>query len=272
MVERLRDKKHGCPWDLKQTFASIACYTLEEASEVVQAIEQKDFCNLKEELGDLLFQIIFHTEMAKEEGLFNLSEVCDDVVDKMVRRHPHVFPEGHFEPLSSVNSDNPSSLRSPQAVTPEQVEQKWQEIKEEEKKQHGKKGESAMPDDLPALLPTLLRAEKIQTAAAQVGFDWTEPTPVFEKINEELNEVLEAIEESSDRVLDEVGDLLFSCVNLARHLNINPEMALRRSCHKFDGRFRKMETLMSENDHHFEQLTLEEMEAYWQQCKLVTES
>ena len=257
LMARLRDTEHGCPWDLKQTFATIAPYTLEEACEVAEAIEREDYDNLKEELGDLLFQVIFHAQMASENGLFDFSGISEGLLVKLLRRHPHVFPDGSLE-----------SFASEQKLTPEEVKQKWQEIKVEEKRQKGQKERrSAMPDDLPRLLPTLQRAEKIQAAAARVGFDWPEAEPVFDKIHEELDEIREARSESQERISEEVGDLIFACVNLARHLGVDADMALRKACHKFDGRFRNMEALARNHEQTFEQLTLEEMEHYWQKSK-----
>ncbi len=251
LMAQLRDPKHGCAWDVKQTFASIAPHTLEEACEVVEAIEREDFDNLKEELGDLLLHVIFHTQMAREAGYFDFADVSQTLQAKLIRRHPHVFPDGSVKSFGSAKK-----------LTPEEVEQKWQAIKAEEKPQQRS---SIMPSDLPRTLPTLQRAEKIQSAAATVGFDWIRVEPVFDKIHEELDEIRAA--KGQERIAEEVGDLLFACVNLARHLDVNAEMALRQACGKFSGRFEKMEQLAKANQQSIEQLTLDEMERYWQQSK-----
>ena len=259
LMARLRDPERGCPWDIKQTFATIAPHTLEEACEVVEAIEREDFDNLREELGDLLLQVIFHAQMASEAGYFDFADISQELLAKLIRRHPHVFPNGRLEPEDGFTS-------SATAMSAEQVLVKWDEIKASEKKAKGQ-GNSVMPDNLPRMLPTLQRAEKIQVAAARAGFDWPNADPVFDKIYEELDEILAAREEGQERVAEEVGDLLFACVNLARHLGVDGDMALRRASHKFADRFRKMEALAAGRDQPFTQLTLAEMEAYWQQCK-----
>lgn len=269
LMARLRDTEHGCPWDIKQTFATIAPYTLEEACEVVEAIEREDFDNLREELGDLLLQVIFHAQMASEAGYFDFARVSQDLLAKLIRRHPHVFPDGRLTPVGSRESiASPESPAGNNPLSPEQVLETWQAVKAEEKQQKGQqKPDSAMPDSLPKTLPTLQRAEKIQAAAGSVGFDWPDAEPVFDKIHEELDEIRRARGESQERIAEEMGDLLFACVNLARHLGVNADMALRTACHKFDGRFRKMEALVTKRQQRFEQLTLEEMESYWQQSK-----
>ena len=257
LMARLRHQEYGCPWDIKQTFSTIAPYTLEEASEVAEAIAREDYENLKEELGDLLFQVIFHARMAEEAGLFNFDDVCRELQAKLLRRHPHVFPDGTM-----------GSFASEKKLTPEEVKQKWLEIKAEEKAVKGKSAStSAMPDDLPSSLPSLIQAEKIQSAAAKVGFDWPDLDPVIDKIHEELHEVQDARSEGQERTSEEMGDLLFACVNLARHLKVDSEMALRKATIKFDQRFRSMEALAKDNEQDFQQLSLEEMEAYWQQSK-----
>ena len=261
LMARLRDTEAGCPWDLKQNFATIAPFTLEEACEVVDAIDREDYPHLKEELGDLLLQVVYHAQMAQEQGLFDFTDVAQGIVEKMLRRHPHVFPDGTL-----------SSFGQASDLTPEEIKQLWQTIKRQEKEAKPHKltaSESAMPDDLPAVLPSLQRAVKIQQAAARIGFDWPGAEPVFEKIQEELQEVQEARGESAQRVEEELGDLLFACANLSRHLGIDPDSALRKATLKFDKRFRQMETLAATDQQVFPELSLDEMEAYWQQSKAV---
>ena len=258
LMNRLRDPDTGCPWDLEQDFATIAPFTLEETCEVLEAIVNKDYENLREELGDLLFQVIFHSRMAQEQSFFNISDVVHDLVCKMVRRHPHVFPDGDLR-----TRRNPADT-----TTSAQVTDSWAQIKQQEKG-GGNAPASAMPDQLPAALPAMEKARKIQEAAAKVGFDWGEPEPVYEKIQEEIEEIQQASQddEGQDRVAEEVGDLLFACVNLARHLSVNPEMALRQASGKFERRFRAMEQKAIADNYEFQQLALAEMEAYWQQSK-----
>ena len=260
MMRRLRDPKTGCSWDLEQDFDTIAPYTLEETCEVLEAIARKDYDNLKEELGDLLFQVVFHAQMADEEGLFDFGQVASGLLEKMVRRHPHVFPDGTLRSERSPDDD----------TSPEEVIEKWQAIKAKEKQDKGEvKTTSAMPEKLPSALPALTRAYKLQKAAAKVGFDWLDFEPVLDKIQEEIAEVREAVKEKEgqSRVAEEIGDLLFSVVNLARHLGVEPDMAMRQSNEKFEGRFRTMEQKSLAEGHDFQQLSLEEMEAYWQQAK-----
>ncbi len=255
----LRDPQKGCPWDRDQTFSTIAPYTLEEACEVVDAIEQNDFENLREELGDLLFQVVFHARMAEESGLFDFSAVVTELVNKLLRRHPHVFPDGTLASAGVLSS-----------LGPEEVNARWQAIKSEEKqkKRQQHQPDSVMPSRLPITLPSLSKAVKVQEAAARVGFDWQEPEPVADKINEELTEIREAAAlNDQEAVTEEVGDLLFACVNYARHLKVNPEMALRAAIRKFDLRFRAMEAEAARQSTLVQLLSLAEMEALWQQIK-----
>ncbi|MRI34863.1 nucleoside triphosphate pyrophosphohydrolase [Endozoicomonas sp. OPT23] len=260
MMNRLRDPETGCPWDVKQDFRTIAPFTLEETCEVLEAIANNDMDNLREELGDLLFQVVFHAQMANEEDLFDFDQVANGLLEKMIRRHPHVFPDGTLESVRSKDD----------ATTSDQVIDSWQAIKQKEKQDKGQtQSVSAMPDKLPDSLPSLSRAYKLQKAATKVGFDWGELLPVIDKIQEEIQEVRDAVadQESQQRISEEIGDLLFSCVNLARHLKVDPDMAMRQANNKFEGRFRVMETLAEANGESFQQLTLDEMEAYWQQSK-----
>ena len=260
LMGRLRDPDAGCPWDLEQDFTTIAPYTLEETCEVLDAIASEDFDNLREELGDLLFQVLFHSRMAEEAGHFDFHQVAAGLVEKMVRRHPHVFPAGTLESRKSPDDE----------TTSDQVVESWQAIKQKEKQAKGEKASrSAMPAKLPAALPSLTRAFKLQKAAAKVGFDWSEAEPVFDKIQEEIEEIREAVREGQgkDRVAEELGDLLFACVNLGRHLSVDPDMSLRKASDKFEKRFRSMEVRAAEEGYEFQQLSLDEMEAYWQQGK-----
>ena len=256
----LRNPQTGCSWDLEQNFKTIASFTLEEACEVVDAIEREDYENLCEELGDLLFQIIFHARMAEEAGHFDFSCIVNAIIAKLIRRHPHIFPNG------TVDSEN----RSENRLNSDQVKERWEEIKLEEKRARSiQKTISALPNDLPAALPALKKADKIQQAAARAGFDWDKPDQVEMKIQEELQEIKEAIalKQSANRIEEEVGDLFFSCVNYARHLKVDPEMALRSATRKFENRFRKMENSVTADNKDFSVFSLAEMERYWQQAK-----
>ncbi|WP_257274673.1 MULTISPECIES: nucleoside triphosphate pyrophosphohydrolase [unclassified Endozoicomonas] len=262
LISRLRDPETGCPWDLEQDFTTVAPYTLEETFEVLDAIASEDFENLREELGDLLFQVVFLARMADEAGLFDFNQVVAGLVEKMVRRHPHVFPDGTLASRKSPDDD----------TTTDQVIENWQTIKQKERLTKGEKtSESAMPSKLPAALPSLTRAFKLQKAAAKVGFDWSDAEPVFDKIQEEIEEIREVVRErqGNDRIAEEIGDLMFACVNLARHLSVDADMSVRKACDKFENRFRSMEFRAAEEGREFQELTLDEMEAYWQLGKVL---
>lgn len=259
IMAALRTPGTGCPWDLEQTFASIAPYTLEEAYEVVDAIERGDLGDLKEELGDLLLQVVFHARMAEERGAFALPDVVEAITRKLIRRHPHVF--GPARDLS-----------------PEEVKALWDEIKREEKAERQAERERlgvAAPSEregflggIPAALPALTRAHKLTAKAAKVGFDWPDATQVIDKIHEELDEVKEAAATGrADRIEDEMGDLLFAVANLARHYGVDPETALRRTNAKFERRFRAIEDGLAERDRTLAEASLEEMEALWVAAK-----
>ena len=252
IMQRLRNPDGGCAWDLEQNFTTIAPYTIEEAYEVAEAIESGDMTHLKDELGDLLFQVIFHAQMAQEKGHFDFSDVAESICDKMIRRHPHVFGE---EKVASVAAQSAS----------------WEAFKAEERaaKASADDGTPSALDGVTVGLPALARALKLQKRAARVGFDWPEAVQVFDKIDEELSEIKEEIENGSDprRVEDEIGDLLFVVVNLARHLHVDPESALRHANGKFERRFRAMEQALAAGDRPLEQHSLEAMEAAWQAVK-----
>jgi MazG family protein len=250
IMARLRDPVSGCPWDLEQDFATIAPYTIEEAYEVADAIERADMNELRDELGDLLFQVMFHSRMAEEQGAFTLTDVIGAINDKMIRRHPHVF------------GDDKERSAHEQTVA-------WEEVKAAERA--GKAGSETPPsalDGVARALPALLRAEKLQKRAARTGFDWTETPPIFDKLEEEIAEVKEAISSGDAAAIeDEVGDLLFVVANLARRLSVDPEQALRKANAKFERRFKAMEREAAGERVDFSSLTLEDQEAYWQRVK-----
>ena len=251
IMARLRDPQSGCPWDVEQTFRTIAPYTIEEAYEVAEAIEQNDLAALKDELGDLLLQVVFHARMAEEDGRFDFEAVAAAIGDKMVRRHPHVFGD--------------VSVDSAAAQT-----RAWEDTKAAERAAKKADGEAqGALDGVTVGLPALTRAGKLQRRAARVGFDWPETLQVFEKIDEEIAEIKEEIENGSDplRLEDEVGDLLFVAVNLARHLAVDPEAALRRSNAKFERRFRSMERALLADHAALKDLPLEVLEEAWQAAK-----
>jgi MazG family protein len=248
IMRRLRDPDGGCPWDLEQNFATIAPYTIEEAYEVASAIEAKDYAALKDELGDLLLQVVFHAQMAAEEKLFAFEDVVRAICDKMIRRHPHVFAAGG-------------------AKTPEAVTEAWHEIKRREREEKPA-GATSLLDDVPRALPALMRAIKLQDRAAEVGFDWPSAVNVTDKIAEETRELAEAAASGKPaKVAEEFGDLLFAMANLARHLKLDPEDALRAANAKFVRRFKAIEAGLAAQGRKPEEASLEEMEALWQQAK-----
>ncbi|CAK9887984.1 MULTISPECIES: nucleoside triphosphate pyrophosphohydrolase [Pseudomonas] len=257
LMARLRDPQHGCPWDLKQTYATIVPYTLEEAYEVADAIERSDFEHLQGELGDLLFQVVYYSQLAREEGRFEFDGVVDSITRKLIRRHPHVFPSGELY----------AALDTPK-LDEAQVKQRWDEIKAQERAEKGEPEQLSLLDDVPAALPALSRAAKLQKRAAQVGFDWPDALPVLDKVREELDEVLQAMaDDDSVALADELGDLLFAAVNLARHLKVDPENALRGANKKFERRFRFIEQALRDIGRPIEDCTLEDMDALWGEAK-----
>lgn len=255
VMARLRDPDGGCPWDVQQTYTTIAPYTIEEAYEVADAIGRSDMADLREELGDLLLQVVFHARMAEEDGVFDFSGVVTAICDKMIRRHPHVFTDDKSE------------------VDVDQVRQTWDEIKAQEKaEKHGADGVSAALylDDVPNNLPGLVRAVKLTKKAARVGFDWPAVGDVFAKLDEELGELKHEVAADGDRrmaIEAELGDVLFVIANLARKLDVDPERALLRTNQKFIQRFSKIEELLGAEGKTLEQSDLAEMDALWNQAK-----
>jgi nucleoside triphosphate diphosphatase len=245
IMARLRDPDRGCPWDREQNFATIAPYTIEEAYEVADAIEREDMTALKDELGDLLLQVVFHARMAEEAGLFAFDDVAQAIADKMERRHPHVFGDAE---IASVAAQNEA----------------WEVHKAAERQASG--GAASVLDGAALALPALVRAAKISRRAARIGFDWPDADSVIDKIEEELDEIEDAIDDRAPPAAleEEIGDLLFATANLARKLDIEPETALRRATAKFERRFRRVETLAAERGIG---RNLDALEALWQEVK-----
>ena len=258
LMVRLRDPQYGCPWDLKQTYATIVPYTLEEAYEVADAIERADFEHLPGELGDLLFQVVYYSQLAQEEGRFEFAAVVDGITRKLIRRHPHVFVDGDLYGA-------PDAPRLEEAA----VKQRWEELKAEERAAKAAVPEQlSLLDDVPQALPALSRAVKLQKRMAQVGFDWADALPVVDKVREELDEVLEAMSENDPQAIsEEIGDLLFVVTNLARHLKVDPESALRAANAKVERRFRFIEQALREAQRPIENCTLDELDALWGEAK-----
>ena len=252
IMRRLRDPETGCPWDIEQSFATIAPYTIEEAYEVADAIDRQDWDDLRGELGDLLFQSVFHAQIAADQGLFTFDDVANTMSDKMVARHPHVFG-GETREKSA-----------------EQQTRDWESIKAQER---AARAETGVLDGVAVGLPALLRALKLQKRAARVGFDWPSTDQVLDKITEEAAELVDARATlTQDEVEEEMGDLLFVMANLARHMDVNPETALRRANAKFTCRFRYIESELKAKGKHPEQSDLAEMDALWNAAKIAEKS
>ena len=238
----------GCPWDKAQTHETLRKYLLEETHEVIEAIDNKDMQNLKEELGDVLLQIVFHAKLAEQSGTFTMQDVVDTVTEKMIRRHPHIF--GHVK-----------------AESPEEVAANWEEIKKQEKAAKGEKPENqSIMSGLPPTLPALMKAEKVQKKARRVGFDFKNIEETRMKLDEELSEVDEALKGNGD-IEDEIGDLLFSAVNYARFAKVDPEQALNRSTNKFVNRFKSMERKIMLDKKEFDNYTVKELDFLWEAAK-----
>lgn len=266
IMQRLRDPQAGCPWDKQQTFASIAPYTLEETYEVIDAIAREDYTELKSELGDLLYQVVFYAQMASEQGLFDFHDICAAISDKLERRHPHVFARQDQDNRDS-EAVVPADALTTEAIGPHTVSERWETIKQQER---AAKAQTSVLDDIPKAQPALMRAYKMQKRCATVGFDWDTLGPVVEKVHEEIDEVLaEACQVTKNEVklAEEIGDLLFATVNLSRHLGHRPELALQQACDKFERRFRQIEQAVAARGALMSETSLEEMEALWQEIK-----
>jgi MazG family protein len=249
IMRRLRDPDGGCPWDLQQNFSTIAPYTLEEAYEVVDAIRRNDSAHLCEELGDLLFQVVYHAQMAGEAGWFDFTDVVRSINEKLVRRHPHVFGDAMVEDARAQS-------------------EAWEQHKEAERAARDSEPASAL-DGVPLALPALVRAQKLQQRAARVGFDWNVYREVIDKLEEELGELKAAGDEAQAqrRSQEELGDVLFTCVNLARFLDADAEMLLDEASQKFAQRFRRVESLAADEGRDMRECSLEQLDAWWEQAK-----
>src|SRR6056300_1401348 len=252
LMERLRDPLDGCPWDQKQSWASIVPSTIEEAYEVADTIEREDFAALREELGDLLFQVVFYAQLGRENDYFGFTEIVDGLVEKLLRRHPRVFPDGTLQ-----------SRRSATELAESEVKQNWESIKKDERRS---KGQLDLFADVPMNLPSLIRAQKLQKRAANVGFDWPDLVGVMDKVEEELAEHKVEVKAGNNQAIEhELGDLLFSVVNLCRHLKVDAEGAVRHCSQRFENRFELMQHQLSHAGKSLDQASLAELESAWNQ-------
>jgi ATP diphosphatase len=248
IMRQLRDPDSGCPWDLKQNFHTIVPYTIEETYELAEAIAIEDFAQIRDELGDVLFQVVFYAQMASEQALFTFEDVVDGIAEKLLRRHPHVFAE-----------------TGGQRVSESEVKRRWEQIKVEERQRKNQRGTL---DDVPRALPALSRSQKLQKRAASVGFDWSELDAVRGKVDEELGELAEAVSEGDSSAIEsEVGDIFLAMVNLARHLGVDAEAALRHANRRFEDRFSLMETAAERDGSQLSEESLEQLEERWQAAK-----
>lgn len=263
LMARLRDPEGGCPWDLQQDFASIVPHTLEEAYEVADAIEREDFAHLPSELGDLLFQVVYYSQLGQELQLFDFATVVHSITEKLVRRHPHVFADGQLY-----------STTQAVAVNSDQVKERWEEIKQQERaEQAGSEQRVGILADIPLNMPALSRALKIQKRASSVGFDWSSLPPVLAKVDEELQEVRDALASGDQAAIsEELGDLLFATVNVARHLKVNPETALRAANIKFSERLQAVEQQAWQQNVALSDCTEAQLDAMWNVAKQMLSS
>lgn len=253
VMGRLRDPRRGCPWDLQQDFCSIVPSTLEECYELAEAIESGDFDHVAEELGDVLFQVVFYAQLGSEKGMFDFRRVVALLVEKLIRRHPHVFPDLDIEGIA------------PSAATVADVRESWEQIKQSERRGKALSGVLA---DVPVALPALPRAQKLQQRAASVGFDWSEVPPVLGKLVGEIAELRDAMAAGDETdIMQEMGDVLFSCVNLARHLGLDAEASLRAASRKFETRFNEMEGQVAAAGRRLEDLDEAQLDDYWRRSK-----
>jgi len=253
IMRALRDPDSGCPWDLEQDFQSLISFTIEEAYEVADAIERNDMDDIKSELGDLLFQIIFYSQLAQEQQAFDFNEVVQSINDKLTRRHPHVFADAKIKDATAQTKE-------------------WEKIKQQERKTKAASSSARLShlDDVSRTLPSLMRAEKLQKRAAKEGFDWPSIKGVMAKVVEELAEVqqeLDAKIQEQDKLEDEIGDLFFSCINLSRHAGVDAEQSLRKANLKFERRFRRLEKLADVKNQQLNEMTVDELENLWQEVK-----
>lgn len=250
IMARLRDPQLGCPWDREQTFATIVPYTIEEAYEVADAIERGDMGELKAELGDLLFQVVFYAQMANEAGVFDFNDIVAGIVEKMIRRHPHVFA------AAKIGSAQEQAHA-------------WEQHKAQERAGKTQGAAPGLLDDIPRALPAMTRAMKLHKRASRIGFDWERAADVLQKLDEEVAELRVEIENDApqERITDEIGDLLFVTTILARHSGVDPESALRHANAKFERRFRRMEAMAKEQGHDMKDLNLQQQDALWNQVK-----
>ncbi len=256
VMQRLRDPVTGCPWDIAQDFRSIVPSTLEECYELAQAIEHGDYPHIAEELGDVLFQVVFYAQLGKEQDLFSMEGIIDTLVEKLLRRHPHVFADGEIEGVVAAQAR--SSIDS--------VKETWESIKQDERASRSQIGILA---DVPTALPALPRAQKLQKRAARVDFDWPDAEAVLVKLEEEIEELREAMAaRNSEQVDEELGDLLFTCVNLSRHLGLDAESSLRRASAKFELRFQRMEALAKARGFSLAGSSPQELDELWRAAKV----
>jgi nucleoside triphosphate diphosphatase len=257
LMADLRDPQHGCAWDRKQTLQSLKRHTLEEIYEVIDAIDAGDAKKIRDELGDLLFQVVFYARIAQEQKLFDMADIADGVVDKLLRRHPHIFPDGTLD-----------SFGQPSDLTAEQVEKNWELIKNAERQSSAEHAFVSVLDDVPRAMPALERAGKLQKRAASLGFDWQQVDGVLGKLTEEIEELRAAISSGqTQQQSHELGDVLFTCVNLARHLKLDPEGAARDANARFESRFRFLENRAASLGASVSDISAEMLDAWWHEAK-----